>query len=125
MKKLLNNIEAKNLKYYLRAVLVLVWMLLIIDEKYEITFVFFSVGVGVSVMILYRVFVIEKEYKIVIEKAIFMSSCWMVASIVLVDWNEIDWNILFKIVTSCVYIFLACLIPEYISLGKDTERERM
>lgn len=108
--------------YYLIGFLLLTGILLITDETIEGIFILFLIGVGAFLFL--DVLKKYKEYKLIIEKAFFISSFWFMASVILLDINEIDLHMSFKLVTSFVYIFLACFIPEYISRGKEKDIQK-
>ena len=63
----------------------------------------------------------DKNGKNYINKIGFFSFFWFASCIVLVDFSEFSFELLMKIITSYEFIFLGCLIPDFVSRG---ERER-
>lgn len=106
------------------ALVVIGFVLAFIQDVFQTeSWIFFIqlVGVVIIAAFLAVILITDKNGKKYINKIGICSIFWFASCIALVDFSEFNFELFVRIVASLEFIFLGCLIPDYISL---VERER-
>lgn len=113
------------LKYPVLFVLVVLTVILsIIQEVFQTNewiLIIQLIGIIIIAAFCAVILLTEKDGKKYINKIAVFSFFWFASCIVLVEFKEFDLQLLVRIITSYEYIFLGCLIPDFVS---RVEKER-